>query len=320
MLRSFLIYLSKANWAKRTVTNWKFAWRAASRFIAGEKLEDAIRVVKELNQKNIYATLDHLGELTSSPEKAVTATQDILRMLAAIDQAGVKANVSIKLTQIGLALDEDLCIQNLRTVLETSKKHNTFIRIDMEDSQWVDKTLAIYRLMRGECGCDNIGVVIQSYLYRSEKDIESLLEDSTRIRLCKGAYKEPADIAFPRKRDVDINYDLLASKLIDGASAHGAPEVSPDGKIPPIPAIATHDEKRISFAKAQVQKAGLPRRAVEFQMLHGIRRDLQENLSKEGFPVRVYVPYGSEWYPYFTRRLAERPANLWFFISNFFRQ
>jgi proline dehydrogenase len=320
MLRSFLIYLSKANWAKRTVTNWKFAWRAASRFIAGEKLEDAIRVVKELNQKNIYATLDHLGELTSSPEKAVTATQDILRMLAAIDQAGVKANVSIKLTQIGLALDEDLCIQNLRTVLETSKKHNTFIRIDMEDSQWVDKTLAIYRLMRGECGCDNIGVVIQSYLYRSEKDIESLLEDSTRIRLCKGAYKEPADIAFPRKRDVDINYDLLASKLIDGASAHGAPEVSPDGKIPPIPAIATHDEKRISFAKAQVQKAGLPRGAVEFQMLHGIRRDLQENLSKEGFPVRVYVPYGSEWYPYFTRRLAERPANLWFFISNFFRQ
>jgi len=320
MLRSFLIYLSKADWAKRTVTNWKFAWKTASRFIAGESLEDAIRVVKELNQKNIYATLDHLGELTSNPEKAVTATQDILRILDVIDQAGVKANVSLKLTQIGLALDEDLCTQNLKAVLETSKKHNTFIRIDMEDSQWVDKTLAIYQRVREECGCDNIGVVIQAYLYRSEKDIEALLKSSTRIRLCKGAYKEPADIAFPKKRDVDANYDRLAAMLIEGACALSAPEVSPDGKIPPIPAFATHDEKRISFAKAYSQKAGLPSRAIEFQMLHGIRRDLQESLSKEGFPVRVYVPYGSEWYPYFTRRLAERPANLWFFVSNFFRR
>jgi proline dehydrogenase len=272
-----------------------------------------------LNKKGINATLDHLGEHTNSIKKAEAATQDILAILDSIDQSGIKANVSIKLTQIGLALDEALCLQNLRTVLDLSRKRNTFIRIDMEDSQWVDKTLKLFKIVSEDCSCENVGVVIQSYLYRSERDIDDLMKAANRIRLCKGAYKEPPEVAFPKKSDVDSNYDNLVIKLIDGALAYYSPELSPDGKIPPMPAIATHDENRIVFAKAYAEKTGISKKALEFQMLHGIRRDLQESLTMEGFPVRVYVPYGSEWYPYFTRRLAERPANVWFFISNFFR-
>jgi len=320
MLRSILIYLSKAAWARQIVTKWDFAWRAASRFIAGEELEDAIRVIKVLNAKGINATLDELGEHTSSPEKACRATQDILRMLHTMNQAGVQSNVSIKLTQIGLALDENLCAENLQRILETAKVYDTFVRIDMEDSQWVEKTLDLYRRMIYDCRCENVGVVIQSYLYRSKEDVERLTAEGARVRLCKGAYKEPPEIAYPQKSDVDANFDRLTAALIDGALAMGAPALSADGKIPPIPAIASHDEKRIEYAKAYARERGLSKQAIEFQMLHGIRRDLQEQLCAEGYPVRVYVPWGTEWYPYFTRRLAERPANVWFFISNFFRR
>ncbi|OGO61876.1 MAG: hypothetical protein A2032_05480 [Chloroflexi bacterium RBG_19FT_COMBO_49_13] len=320
MLRSFLIYLSKAAWARRTVTQWMFAWRAASRFVAGETFDDALRIVKSLNGKGINATLDHLGEHTSTQEKAIQATNDILEILDAIDRAGVRSNVSIKLTQIGLALDTELCTQNLFRILESSKKRATFIRLDMEDSQWVDKTLELYFLAMHECGCENIGVVIQSYLFRSQNDVRDLLNENARIRLCKGAYKEPEDIAYPRKRDVDANFDRLTAMLVDGAMAGGFPTLSEDGKIPPIPAIGTHDKKRVEYAKAYARRAGLTQTAIEFQMLHGIRRDLQESLANEGYPVRVYVPYGTEWYPYFVRRLAERPANLWFFLSNMLRK
>jgi proline dehydrogenase len=320
MLRSLLIYLSKAAWARKIVTHWAFAWRAASRFVAGEKLEDAIQAVKVLNGKGINATLDELGEHTSNPQKACQATQDILRMLNTIDQAGVQSNVSIKLTQIGLALDVNLCFENLQHILELAKAKNTFVRIDMEDSQWVDKTLDLYHRMVYECLCDNVGVVIQSYLYRSEADVERLMAEGARVRLCKGAYKEPPEIAYPKKSDVDANFDRLTKALIDGALAAGSPELSVDGRIPPIPAIASHDDKRIAFAKAYAKERNLPKGAIEFQMLHGIRRDLQEQLVAEGYPVRVYVPWGNEWYPYFVRRLAERPANVWFFISNFFRR
>jgi proline dehydrogenase len=189
----------------------------------------------------------------------------------------------------------------------------------MEDSQWVEKTLEIFRTALKRCSCENVGIVIQSYLYRSEEDVEKLQNAGSRIRLCKGAYKEPEEVAFPRKSDVDANFDLIVHQLLDGSGGNNYPMISDDGKIPPIPAIATHDEKRIIFTKQQLEKSGFPKGAVEFQMLYGIRRDLQESLAAEGFPVRVYVPYGSEWYPYYTRRLAERPANLWFFISNFFR-
>lgn len=320
MLRSFLIYLSKASWARNIVTNWKFAWRAASRFVAGEELEDALRAVKILNDKGINATLDHLGEHTSTPDKARRAAQEIVNILDAIAESGVKSNVSLKLTQIGLALDQNLCEENLRSILEVAQKHNNFVRIDMEDSPWVDVTLELYRKMKFDFGLGNVGVVIQSYLYRSEQDIHQLNEDCTAVRLCKGAYKEPPEIAYPKKRDVDGNYDHLAEMLIDNALAIGCPKISKNGIIPPTPALATHDERRIEHAINYTRKINFPKEALEFQMLFGIRRDLQEQLIADGYPVRVYVPYGTEWYPYFTRRLAERPANVWFFISNFFRK
>lgn len=321
MFRSFLIYLSKAVWAQKLVTSWGFAWRAASRFVAGENAEDAIRVVRELNAKGIHATLDHLGEHTSTAQEADKATDDILLILNEIDKAGVKANVSIKLTQIGMGLNEEICRHNLGRILEQVKKHGNFLRIDMEDTPYTDITISLYNSML-ERGYDTIhvGLVIQAYLYRAEEDTRKLLETGTRIRLVKGAYKEPADKAYARKADTDANFDLLTKIMIDAAQKFESNTISLDKRIPPIPAIASHDDKRIAFAKQYAEKIGLPNTALEFQMLYGIRRDLQEQLVKEGYPVRVYVPFGTHWYPYFMRRLAERPANIWFFISNFFRK
>lgn len=320
MLRSFLIYLSKATWAQNMVTKWSFSWRAASRFIAGEKIEDAIRAIQKLNEKGINATLDHLGEHTTNEAEAQRAASDILTAIDAIEEAGVRANVSIKLTQIGLALGEEICARNLETILTHAKTRGNFVRIDMEDFSCVEQTLALFDRMRNECDCPNVGVVIQAYLYRSPQDVEGIVSEAGRIRLCKGAYKESSDVAYPKKSDVDASYDRLTEVLLDGALTHGSPALSSNGKVPPLPAIASHDPVRIEKAKAYAAQIQLPKDALEFQMLYGIRRDLQESCVKEGYPVRVYVPYGTQWYPYFVRRLAERPANLWFFISNFFRQ
>ena len=321
MLRSFLIYLSKAIWAQKLVTRWGFAWRAASRFVAGESVEDAIRVVRELNDKGINATLDHLGEHTSTAEEADKATDDILLILNEIDKAGVKANISIKLTQIGMGLNEEICRHNLGRILEQVKTHGNFLRIDMEDTPYTDITISLYHSML-EQGYDvnHVGLVIQAYLFRSEEDIRKLLKESTRIRLVKGAYMEPPDKAYPKKADTDANFDLLTKIMLDAAHEFESDTINLDKRIPPIPAIASHDDKRIAFAKQYAEKIGLSRTSIEFQMLYGIRRDLQEQLVKEGYPVRVYVPFGAQWYPYFMRRLAERPANIWFFISNFFRK
>lgn len=321
MLRSFLIYLSKASWAQRLVTGWGFAWRAASRFVAGESVQDAIRVVRDLNGKGINATLDHLGEHTSTVEEADKATEDIIHILNEIDKSGVKANVSIKLTQIGMGLDEEICRRNLVRILEQVKKHDNFLRIDMEDTPYTDITLSLHRsLAERGFNANDVGLVIQSYLFRSEADTRALLETGTRIRLVKGAYKEPPDKAFPKKADTDANFDLLTKIIIDEALKIEMNTLSEDGRTPPVPAIGSHDEKRIEFAKKHAGKVGLPKDAIEFQMLYGIRRDLQEQLVKDGYPVRVYVPFGAQWYPYFMRRLAERPANIWFFVSNFFRK
>ena len=320
MLRSFLIYLSKAAWAQKLMTSWGIAWRVASRFVAGVTVAEAIRAIRELNEHCINATLDQLGEHTSTVEEADKATQDILRVLDEIDKAGVRANVSIKLTQIGMGLDEEICRQNLVRILEQVKKHGNFLRIDMEDTPYTDTTLSIYysMLQRG-FNVGQVGMVVQSYLYRTEADVRKLLEYNVHLRLVKGAYKEPSEKAFPKKADVDANFDLLTKLMIDAACKIEANKISTDGRVPPIPAIATHDEKRIAFAKQYADKVGLPKEALEFQMLYGIRRDLQEQLVKEGYPVRIYVPFGTHWYPYFMRRLAERPANIWFFVSNFFR-
>ena len=320
MLRSLLIYLSQAHWARKMITQWQFAWRTASRFVAGDSLGEAISVIEVLNGMGINATLDHLGEHTSTPELARQATDEIIESLIAIEKSGVRSNVSIKLTQIGLELDEDLCEENLGRILSASQETRNFMRIDMEDSPWVDKTLRLYRKMCAEHNLSKTGVVIQSYLYRSEEDVSQIISKGGRVRLCKGAYKEPPSVAFPKKRDVDNNYDLLTKMLIDGALASGSTLISEDGKIPPLTAIASHDPNRLSYAKRYSKEVELPNKALEFQMLYGIRRDLQDQAVKEGYPVRVYVPYGIDWYPYFVRRLAENPANLWFFLSNFFRK
>lgn len=318
MLRALLLYLSKAPWARKIVTRWKVARRTASRFVAGDQLDEAIAAVGALNASGPYATLDHLGENVTTAAEAKRAADDYLVIMERICQAGVKSNASLKLTQLGLALDYGLCLDNMRRILHKASECGLFVRIDMEDSASVDRTLQLYRTLKAE-GLTNTGLVIQSYLFRSEQDVKALLAEGTRIRLCKGAYKEPPQVAFPRKADVNANYDRLAVLMIDAAKASGAVPGSEDGRIPPLPAIATHDARRIQFAKEHAAKVGLPKRALEFQMLYGIRSDLQFALADEGYPVRVYVPYGTEWYPYFVRRLAERPANVWFFVSNFFR-
>ena len=318
MLRSFLIYLSKAAWAQKLVTGWSFAWKVASRFVSGSKIDDAIRAIRDLNAKGINVTLDHLGENTSRLEEASEATAAIINTLDEIQASGLCANVSIKLTQVGLGLDENVCAQNVERILTRAKEHGNFVRIDMEDTPYTEKTINLYCKMQQK-GYDNTGIALQAYLYRTEADARRLLETKTRIRLIKGAYQEPRDKAFPKKADVDANYDLLTKIIMDAALAAGAPEVKEGGCFPPIPAIATHDENRIAFARNYAEKIGLPKQAYEFQMLYGIRRDLQEKLVKEGYQMRVYVPFGTHWYPYFMRRLAERPANLWFFVSNYFR-
>ena len=319
MLRSFFGSLSKASWAQRTITRWGFARRAAFRFVAGETSAEAVQVVRQLNGRGIRASLDHLGENTLKLEDARYAVNAILLILAEIDRAGVQANVSIKLSQIGLNLDVALCRENLVHILETARSCGIFVRVDMEDSTLTDRTLEIVRSVHLQ-GYDNVGIVIQSYLRRSENDIRGLLQDGIRVRLCKGAYQESQNVAFPKKADVDANYDRLTQILLEGAQAAGAVPASGEGRFPPIPAIATHDPGRIHFASQLMDRLGLPKNAVEFQMLYGIRRDLQEQLAASGYAVRVYVPYGTHWYPYFMRRLGERPANIWFFVSNFFRK
>ena len=320
MFRSFLIYLSKAAWAQKLVTGWGLAWRAASRFVAGSTIEEAIAVIRALNEKGINATLDQLGEHTTTAEEANRAADGIISTLDEIQKAGARSNVSIKLTQIGMGMDDDVCRANLIRILETAKKYGNFIRIDIEDTPYTDKTIAFFHeMLEKGFSVGTHGMAAQSYLYRAEADVRKLLQVGTTFRLVKGAYLEPAEVAYPKKAEVDSNYDNLVSILIDASLAQKS-QLSADGRIPPIPAIASHDEKRILFAKSYAEKVGLPKNGMEFQMLYGIRRDLQENLAREGYSVRVYVPFGTHWYPYFMRRLAERPANIWFFISNFLRK
>ncbi len=319
MLRALLISLSKAEWAKRLVTRWKVAWNVASRFIAGETLEEAMQVIQTLNTDGLNATVDHLGEHTTDAEEARRATEATLEILEEIERRNLRANVSVKLSAIGLTVDRGLCRQNLEQIVSRAKSLGNFVRVDMEDSSLVDATLDLIHWCYDQ-GYTNVGVAIQSYLYRSEQDTRRLVERRVPIRLVKGAYKEPPEVAYPRKRDVDANFDRLTDVLLQGVVEAGVPQISADGRFPPIPGLATHDEARIRYAQQRAERLGLPKTALEFQMLYGIRRDLQQELVRAGYPVRIYVPYGTHWYPYFMRRLAERPANLWFFVSNFFRR
>ena len=318
MLKALLLFLSHAGWARTIVTRWRFARRAATRFVAGETLEDALRAFRALERRGLMATLCQLGEHVSSEAEAHAATVDYLRVLDRICTAAVRANASLKLTELGLAIDWEMCKENLSQVVTKAAECGIFIRIDMEDSSTVDRTLEIYRALRAG-GLANVGLVIQAYLYRSQDDMRALLSEGARIRLCKGAYQETPKVAFPKKADVDRNYDRLAGMMIEAAVRQGGEPTSADGRIPAPPAFATHDPQRITFARNFAEQAGLSKRGLEFQMLYGIRGDLQQALANEGYPVRVYVPYGTEWYPYYVRRLAERPANLWFFLSNILR-
>jgi proline dehydrogenase len=320
MLRSILIYLSQADWMRRLVMGWGIARRVALRFVAGETLEEGIAAVSAINQSGMYATIDQLGEHTETREQANSTTDKIIKILDAIDTSGVKSGLSVKLTQIGLSLDEDLCESNLLRILQSADEKNLFVRIDMEDSACVDATMRLYWKMRRQHQLDNVGMVIQSYLYRSEKDTADLLVEDTCIRMVKGAYKEPHEIAYPKKSDVDANFDRLTEMLLDHARSDQSPAISEDGRWPPVTALGTHDKDRIDFAIEYAEKIDVPKEKVEVQMLYGIRRELQQELAAQGYPVRIYVPFGAEWYPYFMRRLAERPANIWFFISSFFRK
>lgn len=308
-LRQILIYLSQAGWARQLISNWSVSWKVASRFVAGTDRAAAISTTRGLNDKGILVTLDYLGESCTSEDEALQAREEILHLLEDIDQHQLKANVSVKPTQLGLKIDPELARSILTDLVKKAHSVGNFIRIDMEDHPTTDATLGIYRHLRHNDGLDNVGVVIQSYLYRSEDDIAQLVNDGARVRLCKGAYAEPAEVAFPHKVDVDANYLNLSRLLL-------APAARSNGVYP---AFATHDPAMIDDIKKYVRSNNISPDSFEFQMLYGIRRDLQEALVKEGYRVRVYVPYGTAWYPYFVRRLAERPANLWFFISNFLR-
>jgi proline dehydrogenase len=318
VFKTFLLSLSKANWARRMVTGWPLARRAASRFVAGDTLDDALSAIKTLNSKGLYTTLDHLGEHVSSADEAAAATDHYVSVFQRLDGAELKSNASLKLSQMGLNLDFELCLENVERIVREAARFGIRVRIDMEEAPTVDRTIQIYRILQ-ENGMTNVGLVIQAYLFRSEEDVETLLAEGCTFRLCKGAYKEPSDIAYPRMRDINAAFDRLTEILANYALTNGAVPSDPSGKVPPLAAIATHDADRIEFAKRYALEIGLPKEALEFQMLHGIRTDLQLSLSQEGYPVRVYVPYGTEWYPYFFRRLAERPANLWLFLSTFLR-
>ncbi|MCX8102934.1 MAG: proline dehydrogenase family protein [Candidatus Bipolaricaulota bacterium] len=308
MMRTMLLKLSQNHAMQSAFSRYRFAQRAARRFIAGEELSEAITAVRELNAQNILATLDHLGENTTNEREAIAAADEYLAILDAIAQTKVQSEVSLKLTQMGLDISPELCLQNMRRILERARAHQNFVCIDMESSAYTDRTLDLYERLRRE-GFDNVGPVIQAYLRRSARDLERLIEWGVRVRLCKGAYQEPPSIAFPHKRDVDANYIKLLEMLF-------SPRAQEQGVYP---AIATHDEKIIRWAIDHVREHNIPRDRFEFQMLYGIRRDLQLQLAREGYRVRIYVSYGTHWYPYFMRRLAERPANVLFLVKNLIR-
>jgi proline dehydrogenase len=302
-VRSFLLFLSRRRWLRRWVETSPAAWRLAARFVAGVSQDAGLLTCRRLNVENIAATLDHLGESVTSLEEAAEARDAYLRLLPAIHEQGLRANVSLKLTQFGLDFSTEDCLANVDQLAREASRLETFVRIDMESGEYTDRTLRIVSALHAKYG--SVGTVIQSYLRRSRADIERLNAEGVRVRLCKGAYLERADVAFQSKAEVDRSFVDLTHLLLDGGN---------------FPAIATHDEKMIAAAKDYASRRNIPRDAFEFQMLFGIRRDLQRALVAEGYRVRVYVPFGNAWYPYFMRRLAERPANVWFILRHLLRK
>lgn len=309
-MRHALLYLSTAAWARNLVSSFPVAQRVARRFVAGETIDDAVAVTRKLNNKGMHVTLNYLGESVSNTYEAMDARDEILHLLSRIHEEGLDASVSVKPSQLGLKLDEQLALDNLRLILERAQTLNNQVRIDMEESTVVDTTLDIYRALRYHYGFDNVGVVIQSYLYRSEDDVRELIDEGASVRLCKGAYMEPADIAFADKAKTDENYIYLTIMLLSEKARQNGAHL----------ALATHDEKMIQAGIEYVKDNQIDRGEFDIEMLYGVRRELQESLASQGYQMRIYTGYGAAWYPYFVRRLAERPANLWFFIINFLRR
>ena len=301
MMRAGLLWLSEQPQIFRFVRRNGLARRFASRFVAGETVESAVAALRDLNAAGLSASLDLLGEAVQKAEEALHARDTYLETLDRIRAAGADSNVSVKLTQMGLDIDEALCVANMRAIIGKAKTYGSFVRIDMEQSTYTAKTLQLFRdTFYPEFG-GAVGVVLQSYLRRTAQDVEAMIALRARVRLCKGAYKEPESVAFPAKRDVDANYLACMERLLE----HGH-----------YPGIATHDEKIITHAKVFTRNKGIAPDRYEFQMLYGVRRDLQQALRREGYNVRVYVPFGTHWYPYLMRRLAERPANIVFIVGN----
>lgn len=307
-LRATLIWLSRAGWARAIVTGFPPAWAVASRFVSGESVDQAITVARKVRAERMDATIDFLGEAVTDAREANDARDHILDLLDHIHAAGLDSYVSVKLSQLGLNLDENLALGNLRMLLERARQHGLRVRIDMEESALTDITLDIYRKLRLSEGFDNVGIVIQACLYRSDDDIARLVDEGANVRLVKGAYKEPPAVAYPVKKDVDEAY-VRQMRVLLGERAR---------TIGVRAAIATHDPTMIEATLAWVKQQGIKPSEFEFQMLYGIARDMQRDLIAQGWSVRLYVPYGAAWYPYFMRRLAERPANLWFFLSALF--
>lgn len=302
MLKESMLYLAKNDAIRHFAESNVVGQRVARRFVAGETLDEAIQVAHTVNRRRISATLDLLGENTSDERAASAAADDYVSIIERIHSEGVDANISIKLTALGLDISEQLCRENLTRVLSRAQKYGTFVRVDMEASDYTQRTMDIVVDMHRTY--DNVGTVLQTSLYRTPEDVERLIQERVRVRLVKGAYLEPPSVAYAAKADVDAAYQRLLRPLLERGV---------------YPAIATHDERMINTAIHIAQEGDIPHARFEFQMLYGIRRDLQERLATTGYNVRVYVPYGSQWYPYLTRRMAERPANLIFILSNTFR-
>jgi proline dehydrogenase len=305
MLRAGLLWLSEQPRIFRFIRGNGLARRFAARFVAGETVDSGVAALKALNAAGVTASLDMLGESVHNAAEARAARDTYLETLDRIRAARADANVSVKLTQMGLDIDEALCVENMRAIVSRAQAHGSFVRIDMEQSDYTERTLQLFRHMLYPAFGGAVGVVLQSYLRRTAADVEQMIALGARVRLCKGAYQEPATVAFPDKRDVDLTYIRCMERLLlDGA----------------YPAVATHDQHIIDHAKAFARAKGIRPERFEFQMLYGVRRDLQLRLRREGYNVRVYVPFGTQWYPYLMRRLAERPANVAFLLGNVLRE
>jgi proline dehydrogenase len=302
MVRSTLLKLSESKSFARWVTSNKATRKMSHRFVAGEALEEAISAARTCNQQGMLVSLDYLGENVLTTADAQRARDAYLQVFDRIAAEKLNANVSCKLTQLGLDMSAEFCEGQLFSIVERAAAYGNFLRVDMEGSLYTARTIDVVKRVRSQNTA--IGTVIQAYLYRSEQDVKDLLAYGCRIRLCKGAYKEPPEVAFPKKQDVDANYVKLMRMLVPSGIYHG---------------IATHDPKMIAATIRCAAEMKVPKSDFEFQMLYGVRTDLQRQLVRDGYRLRIYIPYGQDWFPYFMRRLAERPANLAFFVRNFFR-